>query len=47
MGPLPEPSLVVLKASYKGCAGGLQLTSSQLLWVVVGTHCSTLGCMSV
>ena len=36
-GTLPSPPLAVLKASYRGCAGGLLLTASQLLWVPMGT----------
>jgi hypothetical protein len=43
IGPLPEPSLAALKASYQGCAGGLLLTSGQLLWVAVGKHFSEAG----
>ena len=42
-GPLPTTPLAVLKASYKGCAGGLVLTSSKLLWVAMGSHFSKPG----
>jgi len=43
MGPLPSPSLAMLSASYNGCAGGLLLTSGQLLWMAKGAHFSEAG----
>ena len=42
-GPPPATPLAVLKSSYNGCAGGLVLTSSKLLWVAMGSHFSKPG----
>jgi len=39
--PPPLPPLAVLKSTYNGCAGGLVLYKSHLLWGAMGTHCET------
>ena len=38
--PPPSPPLALLRASFNGCAGGLVLTRSELLWVSMGAHFS-------